>query len=743
MTKQGFRTHSKLISAFVLVMVLFGGGMGIYHYAVSATTSGFEDLMSTDVATASLAGEVKALMLQCRRNEKDFLLRLDKKYLDKIQGNLAALKQAAEGIAGLAEQSGNAAAAEQTAQAIAYADQYGRVFERVVSSWERKGLDHKSGLQGKFRAAAHVLADAMPKHRVGDLHVAMLQIRRYEKDYALTSSEKYKAKFMAAIETFNELLAKSSCSDETKRALEGALTAYAGNARKYVAADKGADARDEIYARMKSAAHDMEGALTQVYVPNAGELLLDIRKNEKDYLLRGDEKYVAATHRSVSNLLDAFKNAGLAQDRIDRTEASLKVYGEAFNALVKEDQTITATVAAMRDAVHNIEPLVKRIHEDSTQVAATRTAETTATAHSFVALAVAIGIGSILGGLLVAILLTRSITKPFKEIFKGLKTFSKAELKQTGETFNRITQGLTESGAQVNDAAAQVSSASQQLAEGASEQASSLEETSGALEQMAAMTRTNAANAKEANGLADETHKAASEGERTMTAINESSDQISKIIKVIEEIAFQTNLLALNAAVEAARAGEHGKGFAVVADEVRNLAQRAAQAARETTGLIEDSVNRAREGGTAIQKIVSGVAKVTGLLNGIAQASNEQAQGVEQVNTAVSQMDKVTQQNASGAEESAAAAEELSAQAQAANGMVNQLVALTEGNEGGRSASRNATAKTTMRKHHAKSPHPHKGPHPKPQPVPVAAGQSGASPEGFMSLDDGNEVNEF
>jgi len=262
---------------------------------------------------------------------------------------------------------------------------------------------------------------------------------------------------------------------------------------------------------------------------------------------------------------------------------------------------------------------------------------------------------------------------------------------------NRIIAGLNEGADQVNDASAEVSSASQELAEGASEQASSLEETSSALEQMAAMTRTNAENAKEANNLSSQARDAAQSGDETMeklngamTAINESSGQISKIIKVIEEIAFQTNLLALNAAVEAARAGEHGKGFAVVADEVRNLAQRAAQAARETTGLIDDSVTKAKEGtdvagevGKALSAIVGDVTKVTDLIDGITKASEEQAQGVEQVNTAVSQMDKVTQRNAAGAEESASAAEELSAQAQTVKGIVEELSTLVSGGHGG------------------------------------------------------------
>jgi len=286
---------------------------------------------------------------------------------------------------------------------------------------------------------------------------------------------------------------------------------------------------------------------------------------------------------------------------------------------------------------------------------------------------------------------------------------------------NRIIAGLNEGSDQVNDAAAQVAAASQQLAEGASEQASSLEETSSALEEMAAMTRTNAENARQANELSDQAKTAAQDGDQTMTqlnsamaGINESSGKISKIIKVIEEIAFQTNLLALNAAVEAARAGEHGKGFAVVADEVRNLAQRAAQASREVTGLIEDSVGRAREGTTVASEvakslgaIVADVAKVADLVNGITRASQEQAQGVDQVNMAVSQMNKVTQQNAAGAEESASAAQELSAQAATVKGMVDELAGVIGGAKAQAAAQARAatrTRKTVVNRLSATSP---------------------------------------
>ncbi|MGD8452376.1 MAG: methyl-accepting chemotaxis protein [Phycisphaerae bacterium] len=258
---------------------------------------------------------------------------------------------------------------------------------------------------------------------------------------------------------------------------------------------------------------------------------------------------------------------------------------------------------------------------------------------------------------------------------------------------NRLIEGLNAGADQVHDAASEVSSASQRIAQGASEQSAALQQSSRALGEVAGTTRANAGRAQEASELSAQARTAAEHGDQTMarldtamTAINESSGQISKIIKVIEEIAFQTNLLALNAAVEAARAGEHGKGFAVVADEVRNLAQRAAQAAGDTTGLIQDSIGKTKEGAEvagevaqALGTMVGDVNKITDLINAIAQASQEQAQGVDQVNRGVSEMDKVTELNASGAEELASASEELNAQSATLKGMMDGLAAIVSG----------------------------------------------------------------
>jgi len=257
----------------------------------------------------------------------------------------------------------------------------------------------------------------------------------------------------------------------------------------------------------------------------------------------------------------------------------------------------------------------------------------------------------------------------------------------------RSVSGMQEGIEQVTAAAGEISSSSQALAEGASQQAASIEETSSALEEMSSMTRQNADNANQANILmteASQVVKSANDSMRDLTnaieEVQQSSEETQKIIKTIDEIAFQTNLLALNAAVEAARAGEAGAGFAVVANEVRNLAMRAADAAKNTALLIEGTVDRVRKGSELVDKTSEAFSRVGfttskagQLIAEITSASQEQAQGIGEVNNAVGEMDKVVQQNAASTEQSASAAEELYAQSQQMQEYVGELVAVVAG----------------------------------------------------------------
>jgi methyl-accepting chemotaxis protein/methyl-accepting chemotaxis protein-1 (serine sensor receptor) len=262
----------------------------------------------------------------------------------------------------------------------------------------------------------------------------------------------------------------------------------------------------------------------------------------------------------------------------------------------------------------------------------------------------------------------------------------------------RIATDLANGGHELTTAAAHVSTSSQGLAQGASEQAAALEETSASTQEITARTHKNADSARSAAGLMQDTARKIVGGNQrldemvhSMDAINSSSAKISKIIKTIDDIAFQTNILALNAAVEAARAGEAGMGFSVVADAVRTLAQRSAQAARDTSSLIEESIHTSTAGSAKLNQVSSAISEIThdsvtvkDIVDEMSLDSQAQNHDLDQITTALGQMEQVTQQIAANAEESAAASEQLNAQADSLHAIVSELQTLVSGTSGGR-----------------------------------------------------------
>lgn len=383
---------------------------------------------------------------------------------------------------------------------------------------------------------------------------------------------------------------------------------------------------------------------------------------------------------------------------MDSLSAYRTVRNENLNLIKaqKYDEAL-ATLSRSTEARTKLNEDLEKLIDFNTKVAADTVAENSANfkTQTFVMIIVIIaGIGfAISVGLIVANMISKplnSMVEAAEKIADGdldveINIDTKDEVGILGQSFKRMTNHINDIMTNINSAAEQVASGAKQvsdssmeLSQGATEQASSIEELTASIEEISSQTKLNADNANEANELAEVAKENAVRGNNemkdmlmAMEEINESSSSISKIIKVIDEIAFQTNILALNAAVEAARAGQHGKGFAVVAEEVRNLAARSANAAKETTAMIEGSIKKVEDGtriatetAEALNRIVDGIAKVANIIGDIATASNEQATGISQINQGIMQVSQVVQTNSATSEESAAASEELSSQAE-------------------------------------------------------------------------------
>ncbi len=405
----------------------------------------------------------------------------------------------------------------------------------------------------------------------------------------------------------------------------------------------------------------MQAGLLRAQVTRSPEVIEEFLKSF-DTVAAQIDSLLAVTRREVNR-----QQLGVTAEAAKAYKESMLALRDTWTALNELGKTRTATAEKVRAAAE--ETATGGMQET------TRISEATVDKLSMASTAMAVGLlmAAVLG-MTLAVVIILSITRPI----------------------NAIIGNLRSGAGQVDSAAGQVADSSQQMASGASQQASSVEETSAALEEMNSMTRHSAESALQASSMAATARVSAEKGSEAMhrmadviSGIKKSADETAKIIKTIDEIAFQTNLLALNAAVEAARAGEAGKGFAVVAEEVRNLARRSAEAAKNTSSMIEESQRNAERGvdasalvASTLGEIVDVVGKVEHIVQDLAAASTQQAEGIAQVTTAMTQIDNVTQSNAASSEEAASASEELSAQAKELADVVRTLTRMVNGNKG-------------------------------------------------------------
>ncbi|SHH95652.1 methyl-accepting chemotaxis protein [Clostridium grantii] len=446
-----------------------------------------------------------------------------------------------------------------------------------------------------------------------------------------------------------------------------------------------------------------------------------IRVNSREMILEDDLSVINARYDDITTLLEELNTLSTEYEKTIFSEKEQNIFDMftdahiAFGANLdklhqlclenKDDEAFELIKGDMKVTADAERVILDSLASMKVEDAAAKNTEDKSIASNASLKMIIIIILGILLAIVLGIFISRFIiSKPLEKILNSanliadgdlnttLNIESKDEIGQLANAFNYMSNNVNDvmlnissASEQVAYGSKQVSDSSTSLSQGATEQASSIEELTASMEEIASQTKLNAENANIAKRLADMAKEDASTGNsqmkemlEAMYGINDSSNNISKIIKVIDDIAFQTNILALNAAVEAARAGQHGKGFAVVAEEVRNLAVRSANAAKETTDMIENSIKRINSGtnianatATALEKIVNGVTKVSNLVGNIAIASNEQAIGVAQVNQGITQIANIVQATSATSEETASASEQLSSQAELLKSQVN------------------------------------------------------------------------
>ncbi|PLX97197.1 MAG: methyl-accepting chemotaxis protein [Desulfuromonas sp.] len=569
-----------------------------------------------------------------------------------------------------------------------------------------------------------------------EIETDILQVRRSEKDFLARQDSKYFTRV-------NTYLDKAAAHASELQQLLGAnyaeITSKAQKIRALVSSyrddfanlhadslTRGLNENEGVQADFRHAAHALANAAMEMNLNTVTIDYLTLRKEEKDYMLRGAAKYVANNQEVATRL-----RRELSENTSRQAQALLPLlvtYEKNFARLVDLDQQIASSIKKMKAAADQVLDL----GNENSQLAAAASREIankiSGQADKAINLMWMLSLVCAAIAILFTYFFSRSLSLPMaqgvqlaEEIAKGdfntrlnlerkdeigqlaasldhmasslqrqadvASSIAKGDLtvevalasekdqlgqalKTMTEVLNDIVQQIVMATSNVASGSQSMSSASQELSQGATEQAASAEEASSSIEEMTANIRQNADNAHETERIANQSASDAQQGGDAVSSTVEAMKDIAGKIVIIEEIARQTNLLALNAAIEAARAGEHGKGFAVVAAEVRKLAERSQVAAAEINQVSVSSVDIAEAAGTMLANIVPNIQKTAELVQEIAAASKEQDAGAEQISGAIQQLDRVIQQNASATEEMASTAEELSGQSEQLQEMI-------------------------------------------------------------------------
>ena len=684
-TIDNLKIGQKLIGGFGSVLALFVCVMLLYHYSVRYTLASFNNLMGVEQAINNHSSRMEMFLLMSRAEENSFIKSPDLKHQKNLHKHVGNLIAEAKMVEKLAKSSGNKKASEQVASVLKSITSYKADFDQVVEAMKVKGLDEQSGLRGEFNQSVTKFVEDMSLLDVGDYFEELLKLEKYHTEYMLTKSPGIKKQIDASVEQFKryaETKQENVVQEIVANLVKETIPEYYKAFLRLYNKGRGVTTADPDYRAMLGYLSEFKDTITASYFKGAKAYALDVRVNEKNYILTGDLAYVDATKKSIQNILDALKYSTIEQDFRDQSKANLETYGKALDTLVDVDKKITVLKKRMLDSVNRIVPVVEELSKNAQDVSRVKLSGSEKMIGRRVTLAFIIGIAAIGLGMVLAVVITRGIAGPITKTVEFTGRMAEGDLSRhlditrkdevgllaealngmvthLNEMFSGISKGVDELTAS-STSLSSISGSMLQGSEKTSEKSAFVSRASGkmnenfikvagtikdAAENMSLITQTTEEMSSTIGEITRSTDKARQisesavvQAENARSKIGElekAALDIGKVTDTIRNISGQTNLLALNATIESSRAGEAGRGFAVVAGEIKTLAQQTSEATKEISAKIEGVQNISRETMAGIKEITGVITTINDIIISISTAVKDQASTTKDIASSI------------------------------------------------------------------------------------------------------------